>query len=835
MALIKITPNDVETFTIVTTPSRFYSSSSSGVTGSVYVFPRLSNLEKDKDKTTVFNDSSKSALVDSSFDVSLKNVQDESRTFRSFGSSITGSIESYLSLVNSLNQKEKATLEIERFTPTVNFTKNNLIKNNIKDVLMPYYKAAYPHAHWAYTNYHSLNFFTSYDNGLQLVPTSSVLLYPNVSESENEGYTSGSYCFPGAFTFDFYINPRYKNDGIENGHFKAGTIFHLSSSYALSLVTGSKKDINGLPECFRLLLQLSHSADYPPSAVQPGGHPFDLTFLSDDNCLTYNNWHHVIVRWGTNLVNDGTGSFIVDGINKGNFVIPSGTILPTSFISSSNPDVLCIGNFYEGTNAGSNSLNGFFNEENSKRDGTIRLTDSGLEPTDYHFRHPLKAEIHDLVFRKKYLSDKQIKLTGSRGIGNDAFSEEVSFYLPPFFVEETPIRRYINGKGGILQTPFFSIDGTTDDPFNVAMSFGVNGHYINLENFCKDFATGRFPKLLCLSASTIDYTTEVLEANTFLYQDGAVAKRNLTILPCDDGLFDPNYEVLLSERLRNKFTDPYGVSDISYINLDNLVTSASLQAGGINVFDPDNTSLQDFSQELIGPSPEKPGLAPGSAYRNYINSVSSSLSQVTEDYNFDRGIQRGVPLTIYQRLLDPSSNQVTFFNISNLFYGKKISPGTFTISDSGISGSHNQVKITIKDDGFGNLYRANSDTTHFTQNSIGNIFYDEGIVVVKNPHLYFFGKNQYEISFKGIQNIYTTKYEVLASPGLLNSSSNITYNRNKDLLRPSSDIKDNETFVYIDGMYFHDENMNVVAKAKFAQPIIKREGNKILFKVTFDY
>jgi hypothetical protein len=133
------------------------------------------------------------------------------------------------------------------------------------------------------------------------------------------------------------------------------------------------------------------------------------------------------------------------------------------------------------------------------------------------------------------------------------------------------------------------------------------------------------------------------------------------------------------------------------------------------------------------------------------------------------------------------------------------------------------------------LYRADSDGSHFTQGSVGNIFYDEGIVLLKSPHLFFFGKNQYEISFKGVNNIYSTKYEILAGQGQLNSSSNPSFADSKANIRASGDPTDKESFVYITGLNFHDENMNVIAKAKVAQPIIKRNGDKLLFKVAFDY
>ena len=831
MSVIKVNKSDIESFTIVTTPNRHYVSSSNGVTGSVKVFPRRSSTEKDTSDSSFFTDT---AAIDTNFETTYSKINSSCKSIRSLGLSITSPVSEYLSLVGNTPTKKTNVLDVERLTPTTRLTKYTLIKSNIKDVLMPYYRVDYPLSDWAYTNYNTVNFFAAYEGGQPKLPDNSVLLYPNLVDErqpEHIGYVSGSYCLSGAFSFDFYINPRYGKEVLNGDDYKAGTVFHLSSSYTLSLVTGSLKDVNGYPDGFRLKLQLSHSADYSPSTSSPSGYPYDLIFLSDDNSLRKNNWHHVVVRWGTNVINNGTGSFLVDGVVKGNFVIPSGTIMPKTFSTTSNPDVLCVGNYYEGTNAGYSSQRHFFGELASQRYGVLQMSldDTRDIPDSYTFRHPLKAEIHDLVFRRYYVSDEEL-VTGSNGIGNDALSKNIAFYLPPFFVEESPIRRNDGIQGGILQTPFFAIDGTTDDPFNVAMSFGVNGHYINLENFTKDFSTGRFPRLLALSASTVDYTTNAREANDFLYDNSQVAKRNLTILPCDDGNFSPNFEILENEKYRNKFVDGTGLEDYSYVNLDNLVTTSSLMGGGVN-----NGAPEDYVETLYGPSPETPGLQPGLAYSNYISSLKKSISSLTQDSDFDRGLQKGVPLTIYQRTQDPSSNQVTIFNISNLYYGRRIQPGSFSITDSSLSGSFGVVSVTLKDDAMGNIYRADSISTHATQNSVGNIFYDEGIVVIKSPHLYFFGKNQYEITFRGVFNIYTQKYEILAGPGLLNSSSNPSYLENYKDLKASSDPTDIEPFVYISGLNFHDENMNVVAKARLAQPIIKREGDKILFKVTFDY
>lgn len=841
MAIVPVTRDDVENFTIVTTPRRDYHSGSSGVTGSVAVFPRYSTVSSKpvSGESSILEGDWKDKNFKNEYDKivasarSARNSQDDLTT-----KTISNELSSYLSLVESTNSRENSKLEIERFVPTTNVTRYTHAKNTVKDNLMSFYRTEYPNAHWAYTNYNSLNFFTV-SSGSQTIPTSSVLLYPNITSSflpEQTGFASGTYCLSGAFTFDFHINPRYQVDGIDAGQFKAGTIFHLSSSYALSLVTGSSKDPTGKPDGFRLMLQLKHSADVSPSAAVQGAYPSDLIFLSDDNSLKFNKWHHVVVRWGTNLINGGSGSFVVDGKNKGYFVVPSGTInAPSS--PNANPDVLCLGNYYEGINSGSSLQKYFFTPNNAKRYGVTSLMSSASQddPSSYRFNHPLKAEVHDLTIKRYYSLDSEIIASGSVGLGERARDvSKYAFHLPPIFVQETNIRREISGSGGVLVTPFAAIDGTTDDPFNVSMAFTVGGHYVNLENYVKDFTNNQFGRTLNLSGAILSFNDysgdEKQDANKLLYRMASVPKRNLTILPCDDGNFEPSYALLRTEAYTDKFTNSLKRRDWSYVNLDNLVSEQSLQYG-IGSADPSLANYISFQSTIYGPTPDDVTLQLGPALSGYYGKVENSI----EDAEFDRGILKDAPLPVFKNLRDPSSNQVTFFNISNLYYGRRILPGSFTLTDSAISGSEGAVKITLKDDGLGNLYRADSDSNNFTQNSVGNIFYDEGIVLIKNPHLYFFGKNQFDVSFKGVSNIYTTKYEILAGAGQLNSSSNPTYALNQNALKASGDPTDKDKFVYISGLNLHDENMNVVAKVKLAQPIIKRTGDKILFKVALDF
>lgn len=826
MSIYKVNKSDIETFSVITNPFRTYvSSSTQGATGSVHVFARRSSIEKEVMPISSFVESVQN---DVDLNATLRTLQQRGRQALNVAggltSSFNGMVDDYLDKVNTQQSsvRKQQVLDIDRFTPSFNFTQNTMRKLVIKDVLNTYYRTAFPSAHWAYTNYNSLNFFTS-----SAVPSGSALLYPNIDGGDltkHTGYAEGVYALSGAFSFDFYINPRYTADS-PDGQYKAGTLFHLSSSYAVSLVSGSAKDANGRACGFRIQLQLSHSAGIVPSKATPGAFPNNLIFLSDDNSLKLNNWHHVIIRWGTNLINDGTGSFNIDDRDRGLFVIPSGTVAPRESDVVDAAKVLAIGNFYEGPN----DMASFFANDPATREG-LQVLDPEVaveEPVGYKFRHPLKAEVHDLAIKRYYMSD--VDISASASVGPTSMDDNIAFYLPPFFVTETPFRQFIGEAGGILQTPFFEVDGSTNDPFNVALSFGVGGHYINIENFLRDFASNVFPRVHQLSASAIDHTTTARSCNDFLYDDPRVRLRNLLIMPCDDGLFVPSYELLVSESNTNNYVDDLGVDEFSFINIDNMIDTSSLLFG--SSFESDvKTSAQanDFVNQSIGFTPEQPGLPPGAAFNNYVATVAAAVASGT----FDPGIQTGAPLTIFQRTQDASSNQITMFNISNMFYGQRILPKSFVLTDPSLSGSGGAMSITLKDDGFGGIYRADCLTSQSSWNCVGNIYYDEGLILIKSPHLYFFGKEGYEVSFRGEQGVHVLKIDALAPANQLNSSSNPNFKPVHPTGLPNDTASE---FVYITGINFHDENFNVIMKAQLAQPTVKRYGDKISFKVKMDF
>ncbi len=805
MSLFKLDKSYSDTFKVLAKPKRFFASSSSGLTGSLPVFPGTSLSLKE-----VVTSTSDDVPDENSIEALRREIQKE-------GIDQAG-LESYMEAVNAItsNVRREKKMEVLRFEPSVKFTSDTIRKCVIKDVLFPYYRIKYGKAcNWAFTNYNTLNFFSTNDD---TIPKDSVLMYPASG--------SDTYRPTGSFSFEFYLNPRYPEQ-VRGSEYDAGTLFHMSSSYAVSLVTGSSRDSNGYVDGFRLLLQLTHSAELPPSecsltqtGVVPA--PYDFIFSSSDNSLTRNNWHHCCIRWDNNT-QGSTGSFVIDGNVKGTFPIPN-TALDGSYLQKTPattvvregavcnlgpPDVLFVGNFYVGPNSqdptGEEDFTAqFFNPVVAYADGipnyygpTYTHDSPGdvTEPNDFSFTHPLNAEAHELKIYNRYRTDSEIQLAISGGFTSlkEEKANGLLFYVPPYFVKDTNQRN-------ILQTPFQTARGSTDDPFNVPLSFGVGGHYLNLENFTKEFVKNSFPRLFCLSGSTIDTATGWTTANNYLFSTGSVRKRNLTVLPNDNGLFIPNFSILEEAAVNSGSLELFklddGTKDLSSVNMNVLLPTASIGRG------------------LLGA--ETPG------------SISQGLQGATPD---DPSVPAGAILTIYNRTRDPSSNEVAIFDASNIFYGNKIDPGSYILKDTAVTGSGGKVSVSLHDHS-GSLYRADSHTKHAKWSSVGTILYEEGISVVKTPLIPRFGIDQFSIDLVGQQNIHVLRIDIPAERGDLDLSTNLTF---KPLAPTDQPADANSRFCYITNLNLLDENLNVISKSNFSQAVIKRENDRFVVRVKLDF
>ena len=776
MSIFTITPNYVETTSFITQVERTVVSSSAGVTGSVHLTARPTSFLKEiRKETDGFADTPE---ADAETDV-LFQASDAYKEAESSGSSanISSLIQTYLSLVNASSEvpRNSVTFSPVRYTQPAIISADTtdldaderqyFMKRVINNNLMPAKRTEYNNSDFSYGNYHCLNFFSNSN-----VESKSAIIYANTDN--NVG--GRVYSPTGPFSLDFHIKPTCQTTA--GSPYNAGTIFHLSSSICVSLVTGSNKTANNTPGGFRVLLQLSQSADTNPKNINlnslPAAYPNNLVFLSDDNSLSLNAWHHVSIKWGTSVASDGKGSIIIDN-TKNDFYVPSSSI--TTLLNS---NALILGNYFDGTS--NNAL--FFNTPISVTEGIPNVIASSATPDSFGFNNPLQAELHHISFYDRFISTEEIS-TGS--IIDMSSSLAPIFFVGPVFNPETT-------ELSTLKHPAMLFVTATDSPVSYENALGVNGFYLNLQNFVKDYGTETQPRLFNLTGSETTYVLNQT-ANQILLSQSNIRKRNLTILPCDDGSMNSPLELIEFSNSRF-FENDLGINDVSIISMKQLAPPAAYTS----IIRPE--ILPGFDVDIA--------VIPSNDYLAVLQSIN-----------------RG---SVYP---DLSSNLVTIIEFNSLYYGSRIVPGSFTLSDEDYFESGG-LSFTLKDDGVGGLYRSNCTTTVATNNKVGNIFYEQGLVIILSPHMYLFGLNSFTASFRGEHKKFIKSISVMAEQGSINLSRNSSYKK----FSPTQSLTetDNE-FVYITGVNLHDKNFNVVMRAKLAQPVQKRDSDEFMFRLRYDF
>tara|TARA_B100000674_G_C37958696_1_gene970929 strand:+ start:122 stop:2437 length:2316 start_codon:yes stop_codon:yes gene_type:complete len=771
MAIYPLTRDFFENVSFTLAPEVHFISSSLGVTGSEYVAPIRSKciktikLPEIPDGFNLLGSELDASNSNKEYDISdflyiqlfqqLNSIAQLAHlghpNFQNFN--LKDIAERYLTAVDDapFDPRKSKFFDVFRFEPGPQFTINTSEKNAITNVLMRHYKTEIQNSKFAYTNYNCLNFFTGSN-----VPSNTALIYPNIENDQTPKKD---------LSVQFWINPRYSNDK-EDSVFNAGSILHMSSSFCLSLHSSSIKSKTGLIEKYKIVAQLSQSADIPPHKInfRTSLFPNDLIFSSSFE-LKKDHWHHVTFRWSPKYQNS-SGSLIIDN-NETFFHIPSESI-------TTKNHGMVIGNFYQGSDS---NFKKFFNQTISTKEGIAKLDNGNADPSpaNYSFQNLLNAELSEIKLYDKYIDNTELLQTGS-GVYN---YNNLLFYLPPYFYPEF-------GQRETFETPFQKITTSSSTPFNSRYSFGVGGKEINLENFLRDYAKKRNPRILNASGSIISAASNI-SAEEFFYSDPKLIRRNLLIMPNDNGQLIPDYFVLK----------------------DQLTGSLSGSFNDINKsFDAINYSEISLRDQI-----------PESEIKTNFYSEGSFYESVTN-------------LTLLQRTRDTSSNEIAIFDISNLFYGNRIKRGSFELIDTNLTGSNNKISIKIKDNSYGSLYRADSKTKIATWNSIGNIFYDEGIVLIKSPHLDKICKDRTEIKMKGEMNMHSMVINAPCMKGFLNSSSNPSF---VSLPKSENENDKNNKSFRISSINIHDSSFNIIMRANFSQPILKEEAEEFIIRLKQDF
>ena len=162
----------------------------------------------------------------------------------------------------------------------------------------------------------------------------------------------------------------------------------------------------------------------------------------------------------------------------------------------------------------------------------------------------------------------------------------------------------------------------------------------------------------------------------------------------------------------------------------------------------------------------------------------------------------------------------------------QIKEKSLSIFENDLTGSSGKIKIKLKDNGDGGLYRADSITKHATWNKVGDVIYQEGLVTILSPHLVKFCEKTSSISFRGDQNLHTMIINTPFHVGLFNSSSNTKFVANT----PTENINDKgKKALYVSALNIHDENFNIIMRAHFSQPILKTEEDEFIVRLKMDF
>lgn len=363
MALIPILPEDIKVSSVKVHPNQhFLSSSNSGITGDVFLFAeRSSTLKEITAELEEYTFDVKSLL---SLDDSGNIVRKDTRKNRNDISGIVNNyIDSIGQLAGSLDNDKK--LIVYRFDMPHRFNANTIRKSIFTKNLLPFYQGEYERPlSFGFSNYHSLNFFTSSAAFPSDVPSDSALVYPvpTTSSLDPAGVTryKPSRYFPSSsFSFEFYINPRYTTD-TSNDPYRPGTILNMPNCYTISIHSGSHVDELGRPKSFRLALQLGDYTTRPLDMIKlPGGSGAsgsldERTFISADSFIEKDRWSYCAIRWGGPKQENCTGSFYINGKNAGSFVIPETSLSfgRENFTNLNDiPSALFVGNRYRCSNS----------------------------------------------------------------------------------------------------------------------------------------------------------------------------------------------------------------------------------------------------------------------------------------------------------------------------------------------------------------------------------------------------------------------------------------------------------------------------------------------------
>ena len=189
-------------------------------------------------------------------------------------------------------------------------------------------------------------------------------------------------------------------------------------------------------------------------------------------------------------------------------------------------------------------------------------------------------------------------------------------------------------------------------------------------------------------------------------------------------------------------------------------------------------------------------------------------------------------------------------SISQRLYGDRIKPGTFELIDNSTD-----TTIKLKDDKYGNIYAVNpplsqsNNSPSSSTNHIGNIFYENGLIVLKETSSFDSGRvspysriatNDWTVKFQSSISTTSTEYILTINPNEFNGSSNPTIfdsqatgsgNPGKLL----DGLVNSNFSPYITTVGLYDRHKKLVMVGRLSQPVKKSKKLPLIINMIYDY
>ena len=894
MSFVKLNQNNFAMTSVVLNADRMFVSSSLGVTGALKVIVDRSHTQKDSidDRAGLTGENKPQKFDQGTFEGRRKLIMEHLRVSGSeegqgeldlarlldgkgvlagvvppeyekyglFASRDDFTETGYSDL--SMHPRNSTELLIRALKPTASvFSSGSMALTLSERILEPYYKVQNSAIGSKFVNFNCFSFF-------EPSTLSPALVYDANTEINKSGVTEEIYDWGnGDFSIEFWIKLRDTNN--------TGTVIHYPGYFSVSVISGSETNESGFATNYGLGIAYGGTRTTLAADI-----PYNLNFGSTSHTeksqysLDKDYWHHCAVTF---KASSGDMCIYIDGkLNKKSKLNANPT-------KDNTFGALVLGSYWQGNGTALQYLT------DDQIQGLQSSTEKAQKVSASDFVCQLNADVHEIRYWTKVLTTKQINSyinTTYTGSYSDHREKDLVFYVPGLFdvdyrylythlikprfrnidnQQTTAPRGFDYNYGNLTASKKFGLRGVSgsidatftqlSDIFNaapgvfkkaIAAPYNTNhaniGNFanVNVHAFAKDYANLNFPHLHHLSESLGDYlntsgNTEPTEeysptystnhelTSSFTNSLGHQA-RNCFILPCDNGDFRPDYNTLYHST-GSKFLSSNGF----YVNTKNIGDVADLYDTGLFFIDDVYAARGSF----LSPAQGSETTQRGDTRYNAGTDLFAVLDPDPTDTDIPDFSIPSAGDDLFAGEFDAEDFPgplTTVITIPQLYYGRQIKPGSIKLSSNLYNG--NQGRIELRDNGYGTLYRHQASGSIADWNKVGDVFYGDGLIYIRHPSLYAFSDSDMEIEFKGENQINVFEASIPCTSAQFNSSSNPNYNR---LIPSANDNETSDEFVYISTIYLHDENLNVVGKAKLSQPVIKRPENKYLFRVKLDY